>query len=196
MSIDTVGVQAGPRASECSAISLQCGLPLYAQVAETRLRAFGFCRDSSALIRLVLDQPQGYALHALEISNRSNLQLIVVTWNTCAEYLEDLWELQPGGLVTGWHLDPALTYMVVEAIRCVCGGERYRLTPGLSTNLTNRERAVLRYVAQGRCNADIADILAIREHTVRNVLTSVYRKLGVEDRTQAALHYWNIWHLR
>ncbi|HCC32436.1 MAG TPA: hypothetical protein DEQ28_00800 [Clostridiales bacterium] len=53
--------------------------------------------------------------------------------------------------------------------------------------LTVREREVLALVSQGLRNRDIGKGLYISEKTVRNHLSSVFRKLGVTDRTQAAI---------
>ena len=53
--------------------------------------------------------------------------------------------------------------------------------------LSEREREVLRLVAQGRPNKLIARELSISEKTVKTHLTSVFRTIGVTDRTQAAL---------
>jgi DNA-binding NarL/FixJ family response regulator len=53
--------------------------------------------------------------------------------------------------------------------------------------LTSREQQVLELVAQGLANRTIARSLAISESTVKNHLRSVYAKLGVTHRTQAAV---------
>jgi DNA-binding NarL/FixJ family response regulator len=53
--------------------------------------------------------------------------------------------------------------------------------------LSEREREVLELVAAGLSNQRIATRLSISEKTVKAHLTSVFRQLGVEDRTQAAL---------
>jgi DNA-binding NarL/FixJ family response regulator len=52
--------------------------------------------------------------------------------------------------------------------------------------LSDRERQVLELVAGGLSNHEIATRLGISEKTVKAHLTSVFRRLGVEDRTQAA----------
>lgn len=52
-------------------------------------------------------------------------------------------------------------------------------------SLTERERAVLELVAQGRNNADIARTLSLSEKTVRNYVTGIFDKLQVSSRPQA-----------
>lgn len=57
-------------------------------------------------------------------------------------------------------------------------------TPG---QLSDREFEVLRLLAQGMSNKEIAGVLSISEKTVKNHLYNAFRKLGVTGRTQAAL---------
>lgn len=59
--------------------------------------------------------------------------------------------------------------------------------------LTDREREVLQLVRSGLANKQIARRLGIAERTVKAHLTSVFQRLGVTDRTQAAL--WASEHL-
>ena len=54
-------------------------------------------------------------------------------------------------------------------------------------NFSEREKDVLRLLAQGLSNADIAGQLYITEGTVRNYTSEIFKKLGVSDRTQAAI---------
>jgi DNA-binding NarL/FixJ family response regulator len=54
-------------------------------------------------------------------------------------------------------------------------------------HLTDREREILKMVAAGAANREIAEALFITEGTVKNHLSNVLSKLGVRDRTQAAL---------
>jgi NarL family two-component system response regulator LiaR len=58
------------------------------------------------------------------------------------------------------------------------------------TDLTEREREVLRLIAQGLSNAEIARVLVISEKTVRAHVSNVLGKLHLADRTQAAVFAW------
>ena len=58
--------------------------------------------------------------------------------------------------------------------------------------LTEREREILDLIADGLATKVIARRLGIAEPTVRKHLTSIYRQIGVTDRTQAAL--WAVEH--
>ena len=59
--------------------------------------------------------------------------------------------------------------------------------PGTLDALTSREREVLAELAKGRSNREIARALGVSEKTVKAHVSSVLAKLGVQDRTQAAL---------
>jgi DNA-binding NarL/FixJ family response regulator len=85
---------------------------------------------------------------------------------------------------------------LVEAIMTVHRGVRY-LPPAARdrlaersalVELTPREHEVLTYITRGRSNRDIADQLHIAEKTVRIHVSSVLDKMGVRDRTQAAIY--------
>jgi two-component system, NarL family, response regulator LiaR len=54
--------------------------------------------------------------------------------------------------------------------------------------LTDREVEVLKLLARGKANKQIADELFVEEKTVKSHVSSILRKLGVRSRTQAALH--------
>ncbi|GAA1940313.1 response regulator [Nocardioides hwasunensis] len=67
------------------------------------------------------------------------------------------------------------------------GGEGPGSGPGGAADLSPREAEVLRLVVEGLLNKQIAQRLGITERTVKAHLTSVYQRIGVADRTQAAL---------
>jgi HD-GYP domain-containing protein (c-di-GMP phosphodiesterase class II) len=74
----------------------------------------------------------------------------------------------------------------VEAVLAAAGHKASRRTPW-PAGLTNREVEVLRLIAQGRSNREIATELYIAEKTASNHVERVYAKLGVNNRTQASL---------
>jgi DNA-binding NarL/FixJ family response regulator len=58
-----------------------------------------------------------------------------------------------------------------------------------SENLTKRENDVLNYVARGYTNKEIADALGLSAETVRGYLKTIYSKLHVRSRTEAAMKF-------
>lgn len=56
--------------------------------------------------------------------------------------------------------------------------------------LTEREWEVLRLLAEGKQNKEIAHLLVVAEHTVEHHLSHIYQKLGVAGRVEAARWYW------
>ncbi|MHB8597368.1 MAG: response regulator [Ktedonobacteraceae bacterium] len=82
-------------------------------------------------------------------------------------------------------LHPRVASRVVQELQ-----GRKRDTPNLFTDLSNRELDVLRLIADGRSNAEIADILVISEKTVKSHVSNILGKLHMMDRTQAAVFAW------
>ena len=92
----------------------------------------------------------------------------------------------------GKRIDPAA---LASTIRQIMNGEISMETFGLARKTTGsgpdpglslREAEILKRVAAGRSNREIAGELWLSEHTVKYHLTNVYRKLGVSGRTDAA----------
>ena len=77
-------------------------------------------------------------------------------------------------------LDPALTERVLERLRT--GPDE---DPRLAS-LTPQERRILDLITDGRTNRQIADAMILAEKTVKNYISNLLAKLGVERRTQAA----------
>ncbi|MGI6574726.1 MAG: response regulator [bacterium] len=126
---------------------------------------------------------------ALTIHDDDEYVLQMVQAGACGYLLKDV---DPGGLV--------------KAIRAAIRGESY-ISPGIAGKvfgvlnrltqerylprdqvLTQREFEVLELIAQGYSNQRIAQDLTISEKTVKNHVTNIFRKLDVEDRTQAAVY--------
>jgi DNA-binding NarL/FixJ family response regulator len=89
-------------------------------------------------------------------------------------------------------LQPAVARKVLARLRAGSAGlggttAATEAEPGLSV-LTERELDVLRLVGLGRSNREIAERLALTEGTVKNYLSAILGKLGLRDRTQAAVY--------
>lgn len=92
-------------------------------------------------------------------------------------------------------LKDASTQEILSAIRQVCTGKNH-ISPAVGARLaeraqmpelTDREREVLQQMAKGQSNQEIGLTLRIAESTVKTHVNSILSKLGVGDRTQAAI---------
>lgn len=81
------------------------------------------------------------------------------------------------------HVDPDVAGKILQQAARAPAGE----PSALLATLTERERAVLGLLARGLSNAEIAGRLFLSEGTVRNYVSTLLSKLGVNDRTQAAV---------
>lgn len=121
---------------------------------------------------------------------------------------EDVFEALRAGAI-GYLLKDAPRDKLLEAIRAAARGESF-LQPSVAAKvvaefsrlassrplalarapidpLSERELEVLRHLAQGKSNKEIAAALGIAEGTAKNHMTNILGKLGALDRTQAAL---------
>jgi len=79
-------------------------------------------------------------------------------------------------------LDPAVTERVLERVRRIANGaERDELS-----DLTAQERKILRLVADGKTNKEIAAEVFLSDKTVKNYVSSILSKLNLQRRAQAA----------
>ncbi len=81
------------------------------------------------------------------------------------------------------RLHPEVTRKLMEQVSKPPGVQKSRV-PG---DITDREMDVIRLVAKGRSNQDIARELVISEKTVKTHMSSILSKLALEDRTQVAI---------
>ena len=84
-------------------------------------------------------------------------------------------------------LEPAVTARVMAELNRLSAREGRKPAQALADPLSERELGVLRLLADGCSNKEIGSRLNITEGTVKNHMTNVLGKLGVLDRTQAAL---------
>ena len=140
---------------------------------------------------------------------KSPTKIVALTINDGSEYVLEL--LTAGAL--GYLLKDIDPTLFVRAIRTVAQGRMFvdakiaeRLFGGecsdeelqdrvaelwrenQAVHLTAREMEVIACIARGCSNRDIAESLYVSEKTVKNHLTSIFRKLHVNDRTQALIY--------
>lgn len=135
-----------------------------------------------------------------EIKNRKiNVKVLILTVHDSIEYLMKAVELG----VDGYIMKDAESAELKKAINVIRNGESYiqpKLVPALNNrlvardidkdkidSLTSRELEVLIQVANGLFNKEIATSLNISERTVKNHISNIFKKIGVFDRTQAAV---------
>jgi DNA-binding NarL/FixJ family response regulator len=130
-----------------------------------------------------------------------NIKILVLTTYDDDEWVFDA--IRAGA--SGYLLKDTPRQKIIEAIRGTMEGKSF-LDPSvagklmdqlagiqkqpasiLAGKLTDRETDVLRLLARGFTNSDIAAQLHLSEGTVRNHVSSILEKLGVSDRTQAAV---------
>lgn len=134
--------------------------------------------------RVIKEEVPEARVVALTIHDQEEYVLEFIRAGASAYLLKDV---SPDGLLEAIHgvmrgesyLSPRLTARVLDEVRRPAGPR---------VPLTRRELEVLRLLVQGESNKGIAQKLFISEKTVKNHLTSIFQKLGVEDRTQAALY--------
>jgi two-component system response regulator DevR len=78
-------------------------------------------------------------------------------------------------------LDPAVTAQVLERVR-----NGRRVDPALEP-LTTQEKRILELIGEGKTNRQVAETMFLAEKTVKNYVSSLFAKLGLESRTQAAI---------
>lgn len=108
---------------------------------------------------------------------------------------EDIYRSLRAG-AAAYLVKDSLRKELLDAIRTVHRGEQY-VTPAVAARLaerqsrpalTPRETEVLLLITRGLTNREIAGVLGATEGTVRIHVSSILAKLGVQDRTQAAVH--------
>ncbi len=138
-------------------------------------------------------------LENLRTSKNKNQKVLILTIHNEVEYLLKAEELG----VEGYVLKDAESAVLKKAIYTVNSGEKYidySMIPIMNEKLaqeremledeklTRREIEVLKLLAEGLFNKEIAYKLSISEKTVKNHVSNIFKKIGVFDRTQAAVY--------
>lgn len=154
------------------------------------------------VILLDINMPVMNGLKMLEFLRNSkfkNQKVLILTIHNEVEYLLKAVDIG----VEGYVLKDADSSILKKAIYKVHSGENYidsSMVPLMNEKiaqekakaeedkLTRREIEVLKLLAEGLFNKEIAYKLSISEKTVKNHVSNIFKKIGVFDRTQAAVY--------
>ncbi|MBP6143225.1 MAG: response regulator transcription factor [Proteocatella sp.] len=169
---------------------------------------------SCDILLLDINMPVMSGLDALKIIRQTNpyLKVLLLTVENDFGTLREAIDLK----VNGYILKESAGRTLTDAIRHVYSGGNYidqTLTkhvfniinepsvakestskpemPDPFSLLTEREKEILSYISKGCSNKEIASKLFLSEKTIRNTITSIFKKINVKDRVQAAIYVLN-----
>jgi two-component system NarL family response regulator len=164
----------------------------------------GEANDAESALLLLAQKPADVALIDLRLPGMSGIELILRLREQIPTLRlivlsshggdENIYRSLTAGALA-YLLKDTLRTELLDAIRTVARGERYvtrAVAQELATRqtygeLTPRETEILQLIVKGLSNRDIAHAIHVSEGTVRIHVSNVLAKLGVEDRTKAAV---------
>lgn len=153
------------------------------------------------ILLLDINMPNINGIQALDEIKKRDLpvKVLMLTVHSEIEYLIKAVDIGADGYI----LKDSGSEELKKAIHAILDGESYiqpSLIPALNSRLVNRdidkekiasltkrECEILIQIASGRFNKEIATALDITERTVKNHISSIFKKIDVSDRTQAAV---------
>jgi len=139
---------------------IECCRAIRARRPETRVLMLTSYDDRDAAVASVMAGASGYLLKQVE-----------------PEELLRAVRLVAGGACL---LDPKVTGGVLDYLR--------HGSPATESDLTERERSILQLIGEGMTNREISSRLYLSEKTVRNYVSIILQKMGMNNRTQAAAY--------
>jgi DNA-binding NarL/FixJ family response regulator len=187
-------------------LELEEGLEVIGEAEEGQvaIKLYEDLRPDVALMDIRMPGMDGVEATRRILGRWPDAKIVILTTFDDEAYIFD--GLRAGAL--GYLLKDVSGQELAEAIRKVAAGgaliepsvarkvvaEFTRLAPQaplksavLPEPLTGREQDILGWIAKGLTNKEIALRLGLTEGTVKNYVTTLFQKLGVQDRTQAAL---------
>lgn len=189
------------RTAVASLLSRHAEFEVVGEIAEGGARLFDAIRKLQPdLLLLDAHMPGHDVIQDVKklLEEYPELKILVLSAYDRREYVLGL--LKAGAL--GYVLKDDSSHMLLSAIRAVARGGEW-VSPQVANvllesvrhqdqspamNLTPRELEVLEALSSGAANSKIAEQLFITEQTVKNHVSSIFKKLGVETRVEAVLY--------
>lgn len=177
----------------CTTINAQADMIVTAQADNGEDAVTAFHRYSPDVVVMDLGLPRMNGIEAISfIRKRASPTKIIVL--TTYEGDEDIYQALKAG-AEGYVIKGMPHEVLLDAIRSVYQGDQFLPPPvakllkerNLKLELRSREREVLALIVSGKSNKEIASALGITEGTVKCHVSEIFLRLGVTDRTQAAL---------
>lgn len=163
------------------------------------LEKIGTAKPDVLLLDINMPRMNGLEVFAKLKEKKIKTKVLVLTVHNEIDYLLKAVEIG----INGYLLKDSESSELKKAIVSVVDGENYiqpSLIPSLNAkmiqrdndkdkieDLTRRELEVLKLLATGNYNKEIAEELGISERTVKNHVSNIFKKIEVTDRTQAAV---------
>lgn len=153
------------------------------------------------ILLLDINMPNKNGIEVLEElkKNKNSVKVLMLTVHSEVEYLVKAIDIGANGYI----LKDSGSIELKNAINAIISDDSYiqpSLLPALNSrlinrdmdkekldSLTKRELEILKQVAEGMFNKEIANNLSISERTVKNHISNIFKKIDVSDRTQAAV---------
>lgn len=182
--------------------------------ADTDIDVAGICYDGSEAVKLYdrilpdillmdirMKEMGGLEAAEIIIMSHKDAKILFLTTFSDTEYIIKALKIGAKGFILKQHFES-----IIPALRSVMHGQRVfgdeiatRIPELLATetkkdfssyNLSEKETQILKLVAEGFSNREIAEILHFSEGTVRNYISVIFEKLNLRDRTQLAAFYY------
>jgi len=171
----------------------QSDMSIVGQASNGREAIQQFRAHHPDVVLMDLQMPEMNGLDALIAIRDEAPEARVIVLTTYAGDTQVLRAIKAGA--RGYLLKSALHKELLETIRAVHAGRKtisaeasYELAEHATDDaLTPAEVRVLRLIAQGNANKEIAEQLSVSEETVKGQVRNILSKLGAKDRTQAAM---------
>lgn len=185
-------------------LELESDIKVVAGFSDGKMAVDRYSEIMPDVVLMDINMPTISGLEATEQIKKidGHARVIMLTIHQDREYL--IKAMDVGAM--GYILKDSDSRVLVEAVRSVYRGQTY-IQPSMARELVNeykriksgapdrpenfltaREREVLKLLTKGMINKEIANALFISEKTVKNHISSIFRKLDVQDRTQAAVY--------